>query len=102
MEAAEPEEGPEEYEFLIQGEFVRDENITVENTTKQVLYCIGFRVESSKQALIEDAFVFFNNVIMTTEKDISTMASNFSICTKANGRMNFGIRRIKDIKAFTH
>ena len=52
MEAAEPDEGPKEYEFLIQGEDVRNENITVGNTTKQLLYWIGFRVASSQQALI--------------------------------------------------
>ena len=44
MESAEPKEGPEEYEFLIQGQVVRDENITVENTMKQVLYLIGIQV----------------------------------------------------------
>ena len=48
MEAAVPEEGPEEYELLIQGEVARDENITVENTTRQLLYWIGFLVTSLK------------------------------------------------------
>ena len=43
MEASAPYEGPEEYAFLIQGEVVRNENITVENTIKQVLYWIYFR-----------------------------------------------------------
>ena len=62
MEAA----APEEYEFLIQREVVRDENITVENTMKQVLYWIGFQVPSSQQALTEDAFGSFNDVIMLT------------------------------------
>ena len=65
MESAAPEEDPEEYEFLIQGEVVRDE-ITVENTMKQVLYWIAFRVSSSQQALIEDAFFPFNYVKMLT------------------------------------
>ena len=62
MEAA----APEEYEFLIQGEVVRDENIMMENTMKRVLYCIGFIVSSSQQALIEDTFGSFNGVIMLT------------------------------------
>ena len=39
---------------------------------------------------------------MITEKDISTMASNLSSRTQANEIMNFGTRRIKNIKAFTH
>ena len=74
MEAAAPDEGPEEYEFLIQREVVRNENVTVENTMKPVLYWIGFRVASSQQALIEDSFGLFNDVIMLTEKYISKMA----------------------------
>ena len=87
---------------MIQGEVIRDENITVENTIKQVLYCIGFRVSSSQQELTEYAFVLFKDVIMLTEKYISTTASNFSSRTQVNGRMNFGTRRMKYIKAFTH
>ena len=74
MEAAAPDEVPEEYEFLIQVEVVRNENITVENTMKPVLYWIGFWVASSQQALIEDSFGLFNDVIMLTEKYISKMA----------------------------
>ena len=64
MEAAAPEEVPEEYEFFIQGEVVRDENIMMENTMKRVLYCIGFLVSSSQLALVEDSFGSFNGVIM--------------------------------------
>ena len=40
-------EAPEEYKFLIHKEVVSDENTTLENTKKQVLYWIGFRVTSS-------------------------------------------------------
>ena len=102
MEAAASEEGPEEYGFLIQGEFIINDNITVENTMKPVLYWIGLRVASSQQALVEDAFGSFNHLRMLTKKYISTMASNYSNRTQANVRMNFGTTRIKYIKAFTH
>ena len=102
MEAAAPDEGPEEYELLIQGEVVKNKNITVYNTMNRVLYWIGFQVASSQQALIEDAFGLLKDVRMLTEKDISTMASNFSSRTQANGRINFGTRRIKCIKEFTY
>ena len=61
---------------------------------KQVLYCIGFRVASQQQALIEYAFGSFDDVKMLTEKDMSMMASNFSSHTVAYGRMDFGTRRI--------
>ena len=102
MEAVAPDEGPEDDEFLIQGEAVRNENITMENKMKQVLYWFGFRVASSQQALIEDAFFLFNVMIMLTEKYIRRMASDLSSQTQDNEIMNFGTRRIKDIKSFTH
>ena len=69
---------------------------------KQVLYWIGFQVSSQQQELIEYAFGAFNNLIMLTEKDISTIASNSSSRTLANGRIIFGTRQIKYIKSFTH
>ena len=93
---------PKEYEFLIHKELVADENITVENTIKQVWYWISFRVAASHKEVIEDAFDLFNNVIMLMEKYISTMASYFSSPYQTNGRKNCGIRRIKYIIVFTN
>ena len=52
--------------------------------------------------LPEDEFGSFKDVKMLTEKDTSTMASNLSSRTQANGRMDFGTRWIKDIKSFNH
>ena len=82
-------EAPEEYELLVHEEVVADEKITVENTMKNFLYWIDFRVAAPQQALIEDAFGSFNNVRVLTEKDISTMASNFSSRTQSIVRLNF-------------
>ena len=98
MEAAAPDEGPEEYEILIQEEVVRNENITVEKTMKKVLNWIGFWLASQQQALIEDAFGSLNDVIMLTEKDMRNMASNFTSRTQNNGRIKFGTMWIKEMK----
>ena len=93
---------PKEYELLIHKYVVAEENITVDNTKRQVLYWISSQVSASQQALIEDIFGFFNDVRVLTEKDMRTMASNFSFRTQTNGRMNCFTRRIKYIKAFSH
>ena len=66
-----------------------------------MLSWIGFLVAASHQAFIEDTFVLFDNLRVLTEKGICMMASNFSSHTHINGRMSFGTRRIKYIKAFT-
>ena len=92
---------PQSYVFLNGGKLVTDVNITVEDAIKQVLHWIGLRTEDSHNALVEDAFGSYNDVKILTEKYISTMATNFSGRTGANGRMYFGTRRIKYLKAFT-
>ena len=62
---------------------------------KQVLYWIGYRVAASQKALIDDAFGLFNGGRVLMEKDINTMASNFSSRTQTNGSMNVGTGKIK-------
>ena len=93
---------PQTYTFLNDGQLVTDVNITVEYAIKQVLHWIGFLAEDAHNALVDDAFGSYYDVKVLTEKDISTMATNFSGCTSAAGRMYFGTRRIKYLKAFTH
>ena len=86
---------PQVYTFLNGGLFVTDVNITVEDAIKQVLHWIGFRTEDARNALVNDDFGSYDDVKVLTEKDISTMATNFSGRTGASGRMYFGTRRIK-------
>ena len=92
---------PQTHTFLNGGQLVTDVNITVEDAIKQVLHWIGFRTEDARNALVDDDFGSYNNVKVLTEKYISTMATNFSGRTGANGRMYFGTRRIKYLKVFT-
>ena len=93
---------PQTYTFLNGGQLVIDVNITVEDAIKQVLHWIGFRTEDARNALVDDDFGLYDDVKLLTEKEISTMATNFSGRTGATGRMYFGTRRIKYLKAFTH
>ena len=93
---------PQTYTFLNDRQLVTDVNITVEDAIKQVLHWIGFRTEDARNALVDDAFGSYDDVKVLTEKDISTMVTNFSGRTGATGRMYFGTRRIKYLKVFTH
>ena len=93
---------PQAYVFLNGGQLVTDINITVEYAIRQVLHWIGFRTEDARNALVDNAFGSYDDVEVLTEKEISTMATNFSGRTGANSRMYFGARRIKYLKAFTH
>ena len=93
---------PQAYVFLNSGKLVTDVNITLEDATIQVLDWIGFRTEDARNALVDDAFGSYDDVKVLTEKDISNMATNFSDRTGATGKMYFGTRQIKFLKAFTH
>ena len=93
---------PQAYTFLNGGQLVTDVNITVENAIKKVLHWIGFHTEDAQNVLVDDAFGSYDDVKVLTEKDISTMATNFSGRIGATGRMYFGTRRIKYLKVFTH
>ena len=90
------------YTFLNGGQLVKDVNITVEDAIKQMLHWIGLRTEDARNALVDDDFGSYDNVKVLTKKEIRTMATNFSGRTGANGRMYFGTRWIKYLKAFTH
>ena len=93
---------PQAYVFLNGGQLVTDVKITVEDTIRQVLHCIGFNTDDPRNALVDDAFGLYDYVKVLKVKDISNMATNFSGRTVANSRMYFGTRRIKYLKEFTH
>ena len=58
------------------------------NHTSATLYWILHR--DARNALVDDGFGLYDDVKVLTEKEVSTMATNFSGRTGANGRMYFG------------
>ena len=87
---------------LVDNNEVAPIDISVQDTMNQILYWIGFRTEAQRTSLIEDAFESFDDFKSLTEKDISTMSSDFSSRTVANGKITFGTRRSKQLKALVH
>ena len=88
--------------LLTGAQIVTDVNITEEATIRQALFWIGFRTPIALDVLRDDGLESFSDIRMMTEQDISTMATSFAGRTAANGRMHFGTRRIKYLKAMTH
>ena len=97
-----PQVVPQAGAYLLGAQVVTNPNLTEEETIRQVLHCIAFRTDVNKDAIINDGLEAFGDVKVMTEKDISTMATSFASRTALNGRMHFGTRRIKYLKAFTH
>ena len=81
---------------------VVEDEITEENSLRQVLHWIGFRTAAQKQALVNDCFTSWIDLRMLSEKDASTMEKSFSSRTNADGRLIFGTTRTKYIKAVIH
>ena len=74
--------------------------ITEDDSIAQALHWIGFRNDVQRTSLIADAFESYDDIKMLTEKDITTMASDYSSRTVADGRIIFGTRRTKALKAY--
>lgn len=91
----------EDYDFVTDDDVVED-GINNNNTMLQILYWIGFRTPNQRDTLVEDAFESFNDIRTLTEKDITTMSTDFSGRTQVNGRINFGTRRTKKLKSLVH
>jgi hypothetical protein len=87
---------------LVEGDDLAQININIQDTMNQILHWIGFRTEAQRTSLIEDAFESFDDFKSLTEKDISTMSTDFGNRTVANGKITFGTRRTKQLKAFVH
>lgn len=88
------------YEFLV-GDDIVDDGISDENTMLQILHWIGFRTEQHREALVADCFGSFEDLRVLTEKDVTTMSSDFG-GRQARERIHFGTRRTKSIKGLVH
>jgi hypothetical protein len=89
--------------FVLQlGNNVIQAGISEEDSLLQILHWIGFRNEGQRGNLVQDCFGSFEDLKVLNDKDVSAMASDFGGRTANNGRINFGTRRTKSIKATIH
>ena len=98
---AQPPPGQEQY-VLIQGDDNAPENLSELDTISQTLFWIGFRTDAQRNSIILDSIGSFEDIRMLSEKDITSMATEWAGRTANNGRIVFGTRRTKLIKALVH
>jgi hypothetical protein len=67
-----------------------------------VLQTIGFDVAAERAAIMEAGINMFDDFRYLTVKDISNMAAEFSKRTQAQGRIVFGLGRIKKLTGVMH
>ena len=63
---------------------------------------VGFGVQNNRTAIMDEAFTDFNDIVEFNEKDIKDLAESFSKRTANDGRIIFGVRRIKRLKSMIH
>ena len=76
--------------------------LTEDETIHQTLFWIGFVDPVQRNNVINDSLGSYANIRMLSEKDISSMSEDWQRRTVANGRIMFGTRRTKLLKALTH
>lgn len=76
----------------------------MEETTqiKQILQWIGFTSADDRNNIASDAFSTYAEAASLTVKDITSLADDYSRRTANNGRINFGIKRIKRLQNLIH
>ena len=76
--------------------------ISERNAIRQIVHWIRFIGQQNINAIVDDAFLGFSDIRVLTEKDITNMPSAFVLRTQADGRILFGTRRTKLLKALIH
>ena len=66
---------------------------------RQILTWIGFTTADDRNAIIDDAFESYNDLLELTSKDITELSASFGRRTLLNGRIIFGSRKTKKLKS---
>ena len=75
-----------------------DTSASEQEQISQLLRWIGFS-ENQANSIIEEGFDCFDDIMICTTSDISKLALSFQKRTATEGRINFGLKRTKRIKA---
>ena len=96
-------EPPVEYVLILGENVVPDSGLVTETTTiQQILHWIGFRTQTNRENLREQSLGTMNDMLSLTEKDVISIASDWSNRTAAAGRFNIGTVRLKALRAVVH
>jgi hypothetical protein len=75
------------------------ENYIIDLNVDRVLTYHDFGTADSRARIAMDGFDTFDDIMKLDEKDVSSLADGFSSWTVATGKIIFGLRRTKLLKA---
>ncbi len=64
-----------------------------------MLSYIGFNAQAERTAIAQDGFESLNDLLQLKDKDIDTMSKGFADRTAAGGRITFGLKKTRLLKA---
>jgi hypothetical protein len=64
-----------------------------------MLSYIGFNAQAERTAIAQDGFESFDDLLQLKDKDIDTMSKGFADRTAAGGRITFGLKKTRLLKA---
>ena len=100
-EAIQADPQPAVYQPVI-GAATKATGITERNTMIQILWWIGFRMNTQTTLIYDDRVDGWENILMLSKDDIDAMAKTFSSRTAQNDKIIFGTNWTKWLKAITH
>ena len=76
--------------------------VALRDPMNEALGWIGFTSPAHRVSIIGEGFDTFVELARNTTREIADLSSRFSKRTVANGRINFGLRRTRRIKAMLY
>ena len=90
------------YAFINGANDVTQDWINEDNSIAQSAHWMGFTIDAQRNSIIQDAFADFTDARLLSSKDIDGMATAFAARSQTTGKIIFGTRRTKLLKAFSH
>jgi hypothetical protein len=89
---------------LVLGDTIIEENNANNETStiRQILHWIGFRIENHRENLRGESLGSMDDMLSLTEKDVTSISSDWANRTVALGRFYIGTKRLKSLQSLIH
>ena len=92
----------EDVTIPVTGQQIAHHRLSNEQIILQCMYWIEFRSDVQRENITNQSFSNFDDYCIISTSDVNDMSSDWASRTAENGRMHFGARRLKLLKAFIH
>ena len=87
---------------LVEGNDIAPDGLSEQDLILQCLLWIGFTVEGQRELIVDECMGEFDDLLILQSEDIDAMAKDYGTRTAGSGKISFGMRRVKLLKALVH